>query len=412
MTLDTIELSSPNVLDAALPTIDYEHVQDPADAHRLIRQARERAPIALGPHGPEVLTYELVRTVLRDDRFAMPKGVGLAAQGITSGPVWDRLVKGILSLDGAEHHRLRRLVAKAFTPKAAGRLRTTCVDVINELVDRYASAGHCDVVVDISRQYPIPVICALLGAPREDWHQFSDWADDIFKAFAWNVANDAPDIVRAWEQLDDYIDGMVIRRRESLTDDLLSDLIRAEVDGDRLNHDELLMLAGGILMAGTDTTRNQLAAAVQVLCDHPDQLALLAAHPELAAKAVEELMRYSPIIFSTMRVALEDVELAGVTIPPGTLIIANTASANRDPVMYEDPDRFDINRDAPPAMLTFGGGIHYCLGAHLARIELAEALTIIAQRMPNPRRAGAAPWKPVKGISGPTTLPVEFDPGH
>ncbi len=267
-------------------------------------------------------------------------------------------------------------------------------------------------VADISRQYPIPVICALLGAPREDWHQFSDWADDIFKAFAWNVANDAPDIVRAWEQLDDYIDGMVVRRRESLTDNLLSDLIRAEVDGDRLTHDELLMLAGGILMAGTDTTRNQLAAAVQVLCDHPDQMALLAAHPELAPKAVEELMRHSPIIFSTMRVALEDVELAGVTIPAGTLIIANTASANRDPVMYEDPDRLDITRDAPPAMLTFGGGFHYCLGAHLARIELAEALTVIAQRTLNPRRAGAAPWKPVTGISGPTTLPVEFDPVH
>ena len=382
MTLDTIELSSPSVVDAALPTIDYEHVQDPEDAHRLIRQAREQAPIALGPHGPEVLTYESVRTVLRDDRFAMPKGVGLVAQGITSGPVWDRLVKGILSRDGAEHHRL---VATAFTPKAAGHLRTTCVDVINELVDRYASAGHCDVVADISTQYPIPVICALLGAPRENWHQFSDWADDMFKAFAWNVANDAPDIVRAWEQLDDYIDGMVVRRRESLTDDLLSDLIRAEVDGDRLTHDELLMLAGGILMAGTDTTRNQLAAAVQVLCDHPDQLALLAAHPELAPKAVEELMRYSPIIFSTMRVALEDVELAGVTIPAGTLIIANTASANRDPVVYEDPDR--LEHGGPAADLRRRH--HYCLGAHLARIELAEALTITrADAQSAPRRCG------------------------
>ena len=408
MTLEITEHCSPNILDAALPTVDYEHVQDPEDAHRLIRQAREQAPIALGPHGPEVLTYDLVRTLLRDDRFAMPKGVGLAAQGITSGPVWDRAIKGILSLDGAEHHRLRRLVSKAFTPKAAARLRTTCVDIITELIDPHTSAGHCDMVADIARQYPIPIICALLGAPREDWHQFSDWADDIFKLFAWNVANDAPDILRAWEQLDDYLDGMVARLRDALTDDLLSDLIRAEEDGDRLTHDELLMLAGGILMAGTDTTRNQLAAAVQVLCDHPDQWALLAAHPELAGKAVEELMRYSPIIFSTMRVALEDVELAGITLPAGTLVIANTAAANRDPAVYDEPDRLDITRDAPPAMLTFGGGIHYCLGAHLARIELAEALTVITRRMSNPRR-GAAPWKPVTGITGPTALPIEFD---
>ena len=236
VTLEITEHRSPSVLDAALPAVDYEHVQDPEDAHRLIRQAREQAPVAIGPHGPEVLTYDLVRAVLRDDRFAMPKGIGLAAQDITSGPVWDRLVKSILSLDGADHHRLRRLVAKAFTPKAAGRLPTTCVDIINELVDWHATAGNCDVVTDIARRYPIPVICALLGTPREDWHQFSEWADDIFKAFAWNVANDTPDIVRAWAQLDDYIDGMVARRRESLTDDPLSDLIRAEVDGDRLAH--------------------------------------------------------------------------------------------------------------------------------------------------------------------------------
>ena len=113
-----------------------------------------------------------------------------------------------------------------------------------------------------------------------------------------------------------------------------------------------------------------------------------------------------------MRVAVEDVELAGFTIPAGTLVIANTAAANRDPAVYDEPDRLDITRDDPPAMLTFGGGIHYCLGAHLARIELAEALTIITRRMPNPRRVGAAPWKPMIGITGPVTLPIEFDAGH
>ena len=283
----------------------------------------------------------------------MPKGLGLAAQGITSGPVWDRVVKGLLSLDGAEHHRLRRLVSKAFTPKAAARLRTTCVDVINELVDQHTSAGHCDMVADIARQYPIPIICALLGVPRQHWQLFSDWADDIFKIFTWNVANDAPDILRAWEHLDAYIDGMVTRRREALTDDLLSDLIRAEVDGDRLTHDELLMLAGGILMAGTDTTRNQLAAAVQVLCDHPDQWALLAEHPELAPNAVEELMRYSPIIFSTMRVAVEDVELAGFTIPAGTLVIAEHGRRQPRPrrIRRARPPRYHPRRPAGHADL-------------------------------------------------------------
>ena len=155
---------------------------------------------------------------------------------------------------------------------------------------------------------------------------------------------------------------MIAHRRHALTDDLISELIRAEDDGDRLTHDELLMLAAVLLIAGTDTTRNQLAAAVQVLCDHPDQWALLAEHPELAPNAVEETMRHSPVVFATMRIAVDDVELGGVLIPAGTLVIANTAAANRDPAVYDDPDRLDITREAPPAMLTFGGGVHYCLG--------------------------------------------------
>ena len=170
------------------------------------------------------------------------------------------------------------------------------------------------------------------------------------------------------------------------------------------------MLAAGLLMAGTDTTRNQLAASVHALCDHPDQWALLAEHPELATNAVEETMRHSPIASATLRIALEDVEIAGVIIPAGTLVIANTAAANRDPAVYDDPDRLDITRKGAPAMLTFGGGMHYCLGANLARLELAEALAIMTQRMTNARRTGPAPWKPLTGLSGPTTLPIEFDP--
>ncbi len=161
-------------------------------------------------------------------------------------------------------------------------------------------------------------------------------------------------------------------------------------------------------MAGTDTTRNQLAAAVEVFSDHPEQWAMLAERPELAVQAVHEVMRYSPVILNTMRVPVEDVELAGFRIPAGTLVIANTAAANRDSDVYDEPGRFDITREDAPAMLTFGGGVHYCLGAHLARIELAEALTTMARRMPNIRTTGPVPWKSMTGITGPANLPVEF----
>jgi cytochrome P450 len=136
---------------------------------------------------------------------------------------------------------------------------------------------------------------------------------------------------------------------------------------------------------------------------------MLGEHPELAANAVEETTRHSPIAWFTLRIATEDVELAGVVIPAGTLVVANTASANRDPAVYENPDQLDITRSGAPAMQTFGAGIHYCLGANLARLELAEALTVITRHMPNVRRTGPAPWKPFTALTGPATLPIEFD---
>jgi cytochrome P450 len=237
-------------------------------------------------------------------------------------------------------------------PRAAERLRTACTDVISELVCQASGSGRCDAVPDIARRYPIPIICELLGTRREDWNLFSDWEDDVFKVSDWNVVNDE-------------------------ADDLLSDMMRAEIDGDRLSHHELLTLAATLLMAGTDSTRDQLAAAVEVFCDHPDQWALLAEHPELAPKAVEEAMRYSPVICTTFRIAVEDVDLAGYTIPAGTAVIANTAAANRNPAVYPHPEPFDITREDPPAI----------------------------------RRDGPTVWKPIIGITGPETLPIAFDSG-
>jgi cytochrome P450 len=392
----------------ALPIIDYRDDCDPDAIHEELADALRQGPIALGPYGPEVLRYDLVRTMLRDPRFVMPSGIGLVIQGITSGPVWDRVTKLLLSLDGTEHQRLRRLVAKAFTPRAAERMRGACVDAITELVDRHTAGGKCDIVEDIARPYPVQIISTLLGAPRVDWQLFSQWADDIKKALGMNVAADTPAVVAAWEQLEAYIEEMIAARRRSPRDDLISELIRAEDDGDRLTHDELVSLVAILIYAGTDTTRYQLSAAVQVLADHPDQWLLLSQRPELAPQAVEELMRHSPINFRVLRKATDDVKLGGVPFPAGSLVIANTAAANRDPAVYSEPGRLDITREAAPAIVAFGGGVHYCLGVHLARIELAEALRVITVKMPNPRRAGPAPWMPVTQLTGPTTLPLEF----
>jgi cytochrome P450 len=400
---------SPCVFDADLPTLAYHDLADPTEAHALIAKARAESAIGLGPYGPEVLRYAEVHTVLRDPRFVTPRGLGLEAQGVTSGPLWDRAAASLLSIDGAAHGRLRRLVAKAFCPRAIARLQGLVTQTATDLVDALAEAGSGDVVTDISRRYPIPIICALLGAPPRDWHLFSDWADAIMKIFDWNVAHDGPVIEQAWEELDAYLETMVAQRRTTLTDDLLSDLIRAEADGDRLSHEELLMLAGSLLAAGTDTTRNQLAAAIQCLTEYPDQWDLLEDRPELTGQAVEELVRVFPVVFGTLRCATEDVELAGVTIPAGTLVIANTAAANRDPAVFARPDRLDITREHPSPMLTFGGGTHYCLGAHLARLELTEGVRAIITGCPPLQRCGPAPWKKLSGVTGPLSLPVTIN---
>ncbi len=401
-----------SVFDADLPTLTYGHEETPAAVYPRLREAQRQAPLALGPYGPEVLSYRMVRSVLRDTRFVIPPGINLMVQGITSGPLWDKVLNSLLCLEGGEHHRLRSLTSKAFTPRAISRLHDTMAAVMNEVVDGVAAAGQCDVVTDIARPYPVPIICALLGAPREDWQRFSSWADDVFKAFSFlaDLRGVEPTVMRAWGDLDDYVDGMVARRRHSLTDDLLSDLIRAEDDGDRLNPAELRMLAGGLLLAGTDTTRNQVAASVQVLCEHPGQWELLRETPELAMRAVEETMRHSPIACGTLRLVAEDAEVDGYLFPAGTMLLVNTAAANRDPAVYDDPDGVDITREGAPAILTFGGGVHYCLGANLARREIAEALIVLAQRLHNPRIVGPAPWKPMVSLSGPTSLPIEFDP--
>jgi cytochrome P450 len=406
----TVDVLSPNVFDAGLPTLAYDVAETPAAVFPRIREAQAQAPIAIGPFGPEILSHDLVRTVLRDPRFTIPPGMNLVVHGITSGPLWDKIVNSLLGLDGEPHRRLRSLVSKAFTPRASARLHDTIDEVLDELVDSVAVEGRCDIVSDIARPYPVPIICALLGAPREDWEQFSQWADDIFTAFNLDLQAgiDESFVMQAWDELDTYVDEMVERRRHTPTDDLLSDLIRAEDEGDRLDAAELRMLAGGLLLAGTDTTRNQVAASLDILVDHPDQWALLAEHPELAAGAVEETMRHSPIACGTLRTVTEDTELAGHLFPAGTLVLVNTFAANRDTAIYDDPDRFDITRTAAPAVLSFGGGIHYCLGANLARVELAEALKILTRRMREPKRCGPAPWKPMMGLSGPTTLPIEF----
>jgi cytochrome P450 len=203
---------------------------------------------------------------------------------------------------------------------------------------------------------------------------------------------------------------MIEDRRDKPADDLLSDLIAAEEAGDRLSTDELVGLADAVLMAGTDTTRNQLACSVALLAEHPDQWRLLAERPELAPKAVEETMRYLGAIRGTARFASEDIEYRDILFPKGTLVATSLVGANFDDHAWTNPDTFDITREGGTApQMTFGSGVHFCLGASLARAELQEALPLLARRMPDLEIDGAVEWKPpTVGIWGPARLPLRF----
>ena len=364
--------------------------------------------------GYEVLHYDDVTAVLRDKRWHSATSKIPELMGITNPAFLERQQVSILSAEGDVHVRLRRLVAPAFSPRAADRLRPFMRDVINGLIDNVANAGRADFARDVCEPYPIPIICELLGAPKQDWQLFSRWASDILEIFSADVLDKLDLIMRTQEELGEYTRGLIAERRSKPADDLLTDLIAAQEAGDKLSTDELVMMVNAVIVGGTDTTRNQLGCAVALFADHPDQWALLAERPELAPRAVEEAMRYFGAVRGTARFASCDIEYRDVVFPTGTFIAVALADANRDPAVFSEPEAFDITSEASgQPQLTFGSGIHYCLGAALARAELQEALPLLATRMPKLAIDGDITWKPDGvGIFGPAHMPVTFAAGH
>ncbi len=401
-------MAAVSVHDLELPVYDPVGV-DREQRLALVAVARAQNWLVRTPLGFAVTRYDDAVTILRERRFHSALSLIPQLQGVDAGPYLDDRRPSILSMEGEAHTRLRRLVAPAFTPAAAERLRPFMREVIGALIDTIEAAGHCDLVADVCEPYPIPIVCELLGAPKDDWQQFSCWATDIFKLFNQDLARDVTAIQRASGELDSYVRALVEQRRRDPRDDLLSALIAVEEEGDRLSTDELVMLAEAVLMAGTDTTRNQLACSIALLGAHPDQWQRFVARPELAPRVVEETMRYLGAVQGTMRVASDDVEYRDVVFPRGTLVSISLAGANRDPEVFPAPERFDVTRESSAPQMTFGSGIHYCLGAHLARAELQEALVAIARRLPDLELAGPVEWKPEQfGIWGPARLPLRW----
>ena len=399
------------VHDLELPEIDLFGF-DRWDARVALEAAGEQHWLARNPVGYVVMRHADVVAILGDRRFHSAVGMAAQMSGVIDEEFSERQQRSILGMEGDEHQRIRRLVSPAFTPKRADRLRPFMRQVIGELVDGVVADGRCDLVADVCEPYPIPIICELLGAPKDDWKLFSGWATDIFRMFNNDLENDLVLIKAAMEELDAYVRAMIEERRSRPADDLLTDLIAVEEAGDRLTTDELVMMCDAVLMAGTDTTRNQLACSVALLVQHPEQWRRLAEDPTLGKPAAEETMRHLGTVGGTARFASEDIEYRDVLFPAGTLVITSLSTANVDAEVWDDPHRIDIERAPGHAShMTLGWGLHHCLGANLARAELQEALPLLAQRMPDAVVDGEVEWKPANvGIWGPARLPLRFTP--
>jgi len=400
--------------DLDIPTIDPATMtlshHDALDS--MVRLADETW-IAKGLFGYAILGYDDITAVLRDKRWHSASSRVAEMRGITDPELLgDPDKPSILAAEGDVHTRLRRLVAKAFSPKSADRLRPFMREVVNGLVDPVAESGRADIVADVCEPYPIPIICELLGAPKEDWQLFSRWAEDSLRIFNATVLDELDIIKLARAELTEYSLQMISERRNDPRDDLLTDLIAAEEDGDKLDAEELVMMVNAVIIGGTDTTRNQLGCSVAVFAEHPDQWKLLADEPDLAPRAVEEALRYFGAIRGTGRFASEDIVYRDVLFPAGTFVFPSTSTGNRDQSRFPGAELFDIGKEpAASPHLALGSGIHYCLGAWLARAELQEALPILARRMPDIALAEGVRWKPPgTAIFGPDELPVTFTP--
>ncbi|MFI0189573.1 cytochrome P450 [Streptomyces sp. NPDC017082] len=380
--------------------------------HPLYEHVRKNEPVCpvRMPYGDPALLvtrYEDVKSVFADPRFRRSVPDGLDQPRVTP----DLVPLGLMDMDPPDHTRIRRLIAASFTAPRAERLRPATRRLADSLLDAMTAAGPpADLVRDFAVPLPIGVICDLLGVPYEDRHRFHHWITEVNRLAGGDGGGQAR--TDSMSELLAYMAHLVQRRRAEPTDDLIGELVMARDEGDRLSEDELVFLCMVLLIAGYETTANEIADFAYVLFTHPDQLALLKERPALLPGAVEELLRFTPLTVSAAypRYATADVRLGGGTIPAGSPVLTSTNAANRDPGVFPEPDRLDLTRPAP-RHLAFGHGPHHCAGAPLARMELQVALGRLLERLPGMRLAcapDAVEWKTELLFRGPERLPVAW----
>jgi cytochrome P450 len=321
-------------------------------------------------------------------------------------PFWRLIRTGILDMEPPDHTRVRRLIAKAFTPKFVEDLRPSVARIVNELVDEVAGAGEFDLLPTVAEPLPVTVIAEMLGVPESDRHHLRPWSADICKMYELAPSEESQrDAVRASGEFSEYLRTLSRERRARPGDDLISALAQVVDEGDTLTEDELIGTCVLVLNAGHEATVNVTVNGWWALFRHPDQLARLRADHALMPTAVEELMRFDTPLQMFERWVLEPIEVQGVAIPRGAELGLLFGSANHDPAVFDRPDEMDLGRDPNPH-LSFGAGIHFCLGAPLARIELQTSFGALLRRFPHMELVEEPRWKPTYIIRGLEALRV------
>jgi cytochrome P450 len=388
--------------------VPYLDLADPNFSVRSssVRDARDNSWYARTPYGLAVLRYQEVGELLRDPRLRQGSHKWPAHNQAT-GSFADWWLRMLLNRMGADHARLRRLVNPAFSPKLIPALQPRFEEIANELIDGFAKEGRCEFMADFSEPYAARVVCTLLGLPDNDWRDLATTVGRMGLALGVTYHAEEEMVNRATDRLFDYSRQLIRERRKASVNDLLGLLLEANKDKDALSDEELEDMVVLAIFGGIDTTRNQIGLAMSQFIEHPDQWRLIAQSPELARVAVEEVMRTRPTTTWVTREALEDFTYNGVEFKEGTTIHLFTESAGTDPSVFAPGFDITVNRRQHYG---FGGGIHHCLGAFIARGDMAEALKLLARRIRNPAYEGGPVWLPDSGNTGPIKLPIKFDP--
>jgi cytochrome P450 len=396
-----------------VPPVDIPHLDVTAPGFSItsdeVHEARERSWYATTPYGIAVLRYDEMNRLIKHPGLRQGSVAWPAHNGVTEGLFADWWASWILNKEGEEHHRLRRLMNPAFSPKLIGGLVPRFQALANELIDNFREPGKCEFVSEFAEPYAARVIAIMLGIPEEEWPIIAKESATVGLALSVTMRDDMPRIEAALQRLYDYADALIADRRANPSDDFVTALVNASRSEDgKLSDTELRDGMVLLIFGGFDTTRNQLGLAMQTFLRHPDQWRMLAERPELGKAAVEEVMRVNPTVRWVTREVLEDMEYGGALLKGGTTVHLYSESAGTDPRAFDGG--FDITAERKPHF-GFGGGAHHCLGHFVARSDMSEALPLLARRLREPHALPGDTWLPDSGNTGPMRFPIGFTPG-